>query len=362
MTTVTGIKIQARAFVALAALGLPLIGAGSFAYASRPATAEGGKEVPCGVLTDFEGEIQVMDPTRTHLVEVAPKSVLPCGGWFLVKTGWARIHHRQGFDFTLAEDTFVEIFDRADQAGTGDDQLVLYKGKVFAEVLPGSGVLTVATANARFRQARGSALLQFNPTEEETQLVVTRESAELENKFEKNSSISVKVGEATSLNFKTQRVTPSTPQAVSVASLKEKLHQLPISNHQFKEIVTAATARKDRKFASSLLTKETATTRRPATTDATTISGNVRKYERFPNGAPDPRARERWVSKLVGGDPSGEKLMFPKGGRGPAAVGKGKRGDVIVEDPGAAIDQRKQRELDQERVRLIKELSDIRAD
>ena len=79
------------------------------------------------------------------------------------------------------------------------------------------------TPNARARLERASAIVIYSAGDEESQLITLEDEASLENRFEPSRKMTVKQGEASSLNFTLLRVVPSAPRAIAQASLRPHL-------------------------------------------------------------------------------------------------------------------------------------------
>lgn len=299
-------------------LGIVLASIGA-AKANSPAESS-GSSVPCAVMEGFEGEVQLLDPTRTHLVETKLKAPVPCGSWISIRSGWAELRHRQGYVLRVAAGTFLEIFDHeAKGLGTGLDQVVLYRGKVHAQVDKGSEELRIVTANGRVRLSSGSALVLYSQVEEETQLIAIRDAVQFENRFENERKILVKKGEASSLNLKAMRVLPGTPFGVNLAALRFLLNDLQLPEKEFKESVKAAQWRQDRKFASILVKKEDRESV-PTLEDAdqeklvSNQKGGLEgsDYSRHRASKDDAVGASTWVDRMMAGIQERDTLTNPK--------------------------------------------------
>jgi len=316
------------------------------------------KAVPCAILEKFEGEVQVLNASRTHLLDIELKIPIPCGSWISVHgVGWALLKHRQGFEIKMGSMTFIEIFDNYRNAHlTGEDHIVLYKGKVFVNTGKGNEELRVVTANARARMKGGQALIMFDQENEESQLVAIDHPATLENRFEPGRRIIAKRGEATNLNFKRLRIVPSTPMAVKVASLKAQLYNLPFGKKEKAAVIAAAMGRSKRKFAKKLDLKKKG--KQPERAIASEDpSQKAPTYERHPPDQTDSQANAEWINRLVGGTRTGREILFPS-----KFQGKAKQTDVIVDDKTLSFDRVRRKEESQERQKLIDELRSIRVD
>ncbi|MCC7440440.1 MAG: hypothetical protein IT285_02335 [Bdellovibrionales bacterium] len=329
---------RARTRLAGFALAWSLAGSGAAALASE-ARPEASAPAPCAVMDKFDGEVQVLDATRTHLVDTALKTAIPCGGWVSVRDGTAEIRHRQGYSFKLGPNSFVEFYDnRGGQQLTGDDQVVLYRGSLWVDAPQGNEPVSVVTANARARLTHGTAVVIYSPDDEETQLLSLAHQASLHNRFVGTGAVTVKEGEATSLNMKLKRAVPETPAVVSMASLRRVLKELPIEAREAASATARVRKRIERLFAESGREKG----RNPASARG--------PYDRHPASA---GGTPQWRGVGAGGDAS---ILFPEGRKAQA-----RKADVLLEDPAVIYERRKRQEQDQEKDRLIRALSGIKS-
>ena len=179
-------------------------------------------------------------------------------------------------------------------------------------------------------------------------------------------------GEATILNFRVLRITPSDPKVVSMASLKPKLVALQLGERITNTAFKSVQQRRDRKFASFLVKPESddfygdagintsAKNRAPASiidektkkTDAI-----LQKYARHPPTKEDASLNTHFSRQIVAGQDVGEKILFPD-----KFYGRPQKVKVFVEDPLAKVQKTNQKDIDIEKARLIEELSQIRSE
>jgi hypothetical protein len=93
----------------------------------------------CGVMQDFMGKVEILDSTRTKILDSNINASFNCGSWVSVKSGWAQIRYRDGQKLRLGHDTLIQVLGM-------DDQVRLYRGLVLVEVNLGSGEFRVANA------------------------------------------------------------------------------------------------------------------------------------------------------------------------------------------------------------------------
>lgn len=330
----------------------------TFGWAAQP-SLDGSHSVPCAILERFDGTVQILDPTRTHLIDSTIKTGVPCGGWVSTRKGWAELKHIQGFSIKLGPDTFVEIYDnQKDRQMTFSDHIVLYKGKVFLTTGGGSGELRVVTANGRARIPRGQAMVLYNQWDEETQLVSIVGYPTLENRFEASRRIMTRPGEATDLNFKAMRIVPSAPSAMKVTALKILLDEFKLPIKELKRALVAAKQRHDRRYPYRLAnpdSKQKAAPRKEPKRMLATSDSQTFTYVRHPPQKGDDEVRKKWVRKLVGGQEAGEKILYPD-----KYYGRERKADIELEDPALVVHRRQKKEEEKEKQRLIDALLKIR--
>jgi hypothetical protein len=354
---------------------------------AREATTQENVAAPCAIVENYRGDLEILDPSRTHSIAVSKNTGIPCGGWVSSDAGWAIIHHRDGHEFRIGPHTFIEI---PENNATSPDQVVLYHGEMFGSTEGGGGDLRIITANARARLPKGNLLINYDQENQDTQMIALDAPATLENRFEPSKKILVQAGESTSLNFKELRVVPTFAKAVSIAALKEKLSLFHVSEREAAEAYEIAQARAERRLAASLTPEQEAdaaakeaaknhnddlnsagddlqfkkTEKRVGSRKlaSTSKKGESRtgssSYLRHPIN-PDEAAvlKTHWARRMTGGEDVGESILFPE-----KSHGKPRQVKVLIEDPAAQMDARKKRTEDAEKRRLIEELSQIHED
>lgn len=332
------------------------------AHGAQP-TQDPGAAVPCAVLEEFDGDVQILDAERESLLKSGFNSSIPCGGWISVDRGWAEVKHRQGYRFRIRAGSFVQFFDHANgRHKTADDHVVLFRGSMLAKVIGSDEELRILTANARTRLKVGRVLVTYAPTREETQVYAVTRTATLENRFAPEASMEVRAGEASSLNLGIARLSPSTPRAVSFASARDQLSDLGLEESELKSALASAIERRGRKLASAL----------PGSGNASRAMTAESDYERHRKPASEQKG-------IVASDPSAERrmlgstddkllsreLLFPKSTGKPQS-----RGIASIEPKKGGSKKMKLREIEtydawqrgkeeNEKVRLMKELDQI---
>lgn len=341
------------------------------AHALEATTAE-NSGIPCAILENFGGDVEVLDPSRTRVVGLTKSSSIPCGGWVSSGNGWAIIRHRDGHDLRIGPNTFLEIPESHPGATDAafSDQVVLYRGEMFGSTEGGGGELRVITANGRARIKQGTMLINFSPDSQDTQLVALDHPATLENRFEPSKKVEAKAGEATDLNFKEMRVIPTYPKAVSIAALRGKLGSFKITEKEQTGFYETAQARADRRLAADLVPAESDETpathedekvvsdRRIASEDGAPRPAVLKRNYNYDRNPIDPeqsqRLKAQWAKKMTAGEDIGERILFPD-----RFYGKPQKVKVMITDPAEQMNAQSKQSDDAEKKRLIKELSQI---
>jgi hypothetical protein len=350
--------------------------------------AQEGEAAPCAVVENFQGDLEILDPSRTHIINVGKNVGIPCGGWVSSEMGWALIRHRDGHDLRVGPNTFIEI---PENNANSPDQVVLYHGEMYGNTEGGGGDLRITTANARVRIPKGSVLVNYDAENQDTQLVALDHPATLENRFEPDQKTKIQAGESTSLNFKQLRVVPTFPKAVSIASLKEKLILFRLNEKDAADAYQVAEVRAERRLAATLTPEQEQAKQddldkkqarddlkskddlefkpreQPAVTPVAArklaSEGGVKNatysYERSPVTTDEEGAtlKSHWLRKMTAGEDLGERMLFPE-----KFHGKPRKVSVLVEDPGAPMDAKNKKVEDAEKRKLIEELSQIHED
>lgn len=317
------------------------------AYASTAKPEQKGARVDCAVIEKWDGETELLDPGLEDVLEIRPNAGIPCGGWVSVDSGWAVLRHRDGFRVHASAGTFLKVTDTDSFRGSEGtrekvEQWVLYRGQIFAVSTPGAGELRVLTPNARVKMAEGRMIVVYSEREEETQLVALEKESTLENRFETTQRTLARPGEATSLNFRALRISPSVANAITLTSLKKKLAELRVDERERAQAMHKAKERQERKFAVELK-QPGRDARSPAS------AADHARYDRHPAHSADGRLRSHFVDKVLGGSSEGRKVL-KKTARNKAA------------DPTQELEKRHKQQEEAEKNRLLQELSTIRPD
>ena len=318
----------------------------SSAYGMEPAArtdVSSKATAVCGVILKAGGKVEIFDPDRTHLLDAAPNQAIPCGGWVSVgnEPGWITIKHRDGLVVTGASGTFFQIQDQHVDPTRAVESVTLYRGQLHIASDSGGTEFRIGTANAMARFSLGRIYLGFSETDEETQLISLEKTATLENRFHGDRRIVVKAGEATTLNFKALRIVPSTPRAVVMSSLKEKLEAFYLDPASKSEAVLAASARVNRKFASEM-PKETA-----HPDSETTYIADWKNQDHGNGKQADPAITRKMVNRMIAGSGATAVPVRPFASR---------KAKVRIEsESGTPAEIR-------EKSRLVEELSKLRTD
>lgn len=318
------------------------------AYAFEGATAETSSAAPlahvpvCGTLSDFDGKIQLLDASRSFVIDTEPNAAVPCGGWISVQTGWATVKHRDGYRLQIGAGTFLQLA-RPDE----DDPLVLYRGQFQLEAGQGSDEVVILTANARIRQKSGRAIIIYAESREETQLIAIDRVASLESRFEPGTLVPVRSGHVSSLNQKAMRIVPTAPAILPIAQLQIKLKELALTPKVQRESIQLAKLGQERRI------NDARQSRKPAG-----LVFEPGSYVRHHSRPEDAGLKQKLEERIVGGAEARRALLSPR--RSAAGVQSAKVS--VVEDPLVGLERRRKADDDREKARLIEALSRIRQD
>ncbi|MEK6706707.1 MAG: hypothetical protein AABZ06_13060 [Bdellovibrionota bacterium] len=280
--------------------------------------------VPCGVVKAFSGATQLMDSSRTYMADIGKNSVVECGSWISVESGWVQIRHRDGYQINISPGSFVGLPEYNMDGKFSGDAVLLFRGQVFVRAGGGERELKVITPNARIRVVNGSAVVLFSSEHEESQVIATERLAYIENRFEPSKKMTVAEGQASNLNFKLLRVVPSPARAVSLASLKPKLHELGLDEHERSNALDVAKEQQDRKLAALPVLEK-----KSPPDDSTRVS-----YERHRSTEVDEKLNTHLTRKLTGEVSAGEEMLSP--GLTSHKRGRSKASKVEIEEVSGA--------------------------
>lgn len=321
---------------------------------SRPTNPISGKN-SCGLLESFVGDVQILDATRTKIIDPVVRLPIPCGCWISVNQGWAQLKHQNGPRIHLNSNTFIQLADFRKDSQLEGDHIVLYKGELFASVRDSEEDFRLITAMARARVRKGGKIIFLIDREkDQTQLISIKNSATLENRFETEKKVRVQAGEATQMNLKIKRVIPQFPSAVSVSSLRPKLYELRLSEHDKSEAIQVVMHRQDKKWITQTNTDSQSEDVSEKKVKRTVSS--ISKPTVHPVGADDESIlNTKFIDKLTGGAPGQEKLVDPT-----KFPDQSQKAHVEVEDPTIQINEKLKKQEDLEKKQLIEALSRIR--
>lgn len=309
-------------------------------------------EVSCAQVKKFQGETEILSADRKTMIPLELGASLPCGSWLSVSEGNLILEHSEKYLILVSGSALFQIFDhQEDEERTSDDELVLYRGKLMILPLIGAKPFRVITAGARVVTQGGAFLLSYLEDREESELIAFQKPVRFENRHESSRGIDLKGGEASSHHFRELRVLPTTPKVIAMNGLKQRLAEFPLEKNDVHRIVTIAGRRHDRTLASVWSTEDIVKMgRAPASTTSKYT------YDRSKKISNQDEAEAQWMQRMVGGmriSTQEDPMLFPKPvSRKPASAVKGA---VRIHDSGFKAD-------DQEKDRILKELSKIRLD
>ncbi|MCM2279505.1 MAG: FecR domain-containing protein [Oligoflexia bacterium] len=313
--------------------------------------------LPCGVIEEFRGAVQIMDPSRTRLIEPELRAAIPCGGWISVGKGRVRISHRDGFQVHLSSNSFAQFPEPNADGKFSGDPVVLYRGQAYARAFDGARQLSVMTANGRVRVSRGAALVLFNQGDDQTQVVALEGTVSFENRFQKARQVKVAPGETSMLSFRQARVVPSSPKAIALAALRPRLAELGVGEKETRFALAKAKARADRKFAAALDVAKEAKDDVAIASSASRGEASRRAPASEAAAKQEDGVQAHLARRLAGGIDLGERLLLSGHGGGQSP-----RARLEIADPAEKLEARARQKEDLEKRKLIDELSRIRVD
>lgn len=204
----------------------------------------------CGLIEKWDGPVQVLDSTRTKLIDLKLGAPLPCGAWISTGQGRISIRHSQGFQARIAARSFVEL----KPTPVEKDAVTLYQGALLLAPNQGAEEIQIMTANSRARVSSGASIVIYNQKEQNTQLISLDGSASLENRFENSRRVDVHAGESTQLNLSLLRVIPSLARAVASTSLKPLMTEFAVTEKDQVQFIGKMQHRVNRQWAAILKT------------------------------------------------------------------------------------------------------------
>ena len=257
-----------------------------------PATLD-SSATPCGIVEKSAGEAFILDSTRSHVDEVKDGKAIACDAWVSTAEGWVEVRHRNGHLFRLSKNTFA-------QALYGDAEFNLFRGILYVQSFGDAKPLVVTSPNARSQIKMGSGLFIYSPESQLTQFVVLDQVGSLENRFEKDTAVTVREGESSILDLSRPRITPRDPRAITVASLKPILKDLAIADKKLSRAVRVALERQRRVFPAEVVAdghNVVSESRSPASEQ----SGVVELYRRHPSDKQSAHLQKAFRKKVLQG-------------------------------------------------------------
>ena len=263
------------------------------------------KEI-CGSLEVFEGDVQILDETRTHLIELKRKAPLPCGCWISSNEGWVHLKHVAGPSLNLGAGSYVQLLGEKSKT----EQVVVYQGQVYADVNGVESVFKLGSALGRVKTQRGKMVyLAGYADHSSSQLIVLEDSAIFENRFEDSRNVKVSEGEMSELRFDLSRVIPQNPTPIAVATLKPKLFDLRIDEKIQSKAFNLAMKRQERTLAELGSEGHPKAEKKPERKIASVVSKSGDGDDISPGEK--SRLHQLWVQKMVPGVRNAENFLFP---------------------------------------------------
>ncbi len=296
--------MKIRILWSLATALVLVLGGMDLGEAKESKTPEVAEKQWCGSLEVFEGDVQILDQTRTHFIELKRRAPLPCGSWISSNQGWARLKHNAGPYMNLGAGSYIQLLSERSKS----EQVVIYRGQIYVEVNEGDGVFQLGSALGRVKIQRGKVIYISGYGEKaSSQLIVLEDSATFENRFEDSKKLRVNEGEMSELAFDLFRIIPQDPLPVSVATLKPKFFDLRVEG-KVQSVAFNAAHRKQEKIVAEL--NSDVHSKVPKRSLAS-VKGKSADDESV-SPAEKARLHQHWVEQMAPGVQGAEGFLFPR--------------------------------------------------
>ena len=130
-------------------------------FGSAPTEVTRVEREPCGLVDDYLGDVQALDPSNGSLTDVKIKSIIYCGTSVTVGKGWAQIRSQNGSRIHLGEQTMIQFPDRSQQLASLDPRPASLRNSAFkselATQLPSTPKLVVESQSTETAKASDSS-------------------------------------------------------------------------------------------------------------------------------------------------------------------------------------------------------------
>ena len=265
----------------------------------------------CGEITGLMGDVQILDSTRSRLLGLGLNDSLPCGAWILSHTGWLALRHSLGPYFHVGQETSIQLLD---YSLAGSDHVTVFQGELYADVQGTQPEIRIVSSMSRVRVQEAQLILIAGYAPDRTQLMVLKEDAAFENRFESSRSISVQQGEASELALTSDRVLPEAPSAVAWDTLEPKFLGLRIPRSVQRKSRQIVMDRQNRTLAAQVITHSESSEKgrgspHPKNRKLASTRALYSYFKSIPS--PDDRfLREHFLDSLTGGEKEGEGFFF----------------------------------------------------
>ena len=266
----------------------------------------------CGEIIGLMGDVQILDASRSHLLNLGVNDSIPCGAWISSHLGWMAVRHQLGPYFHLGQETYVQFLEASSDVG---EHLIVYKGDVYAHVQGAQPEIRILSATSRVRIQEAQVIFLAGYSPDRAQLMVLKDSATLENRFESTKGIQVRQGEVSELVLQNDRVLPQAPSPVAWSSLEPQLLELRVPRSVQKHAQQIVMSRQSQK--PSIQSQEVLDAAQQVESP---LKGRDRKlasqntphsYEKFPPSSHDQYLKKYFVESVIGGEKMGRKILFP---------------------------------------------------
>lgn len=263
------------------------------------------QKVPtCASVELAEGDVQILSQSKKELVELRRKAAVPCGSWISTNEGWVQLKHTSGPLLHLAPGTYIQIL----QDSSSSDQLVVFRGQVYADVSGTHQSFKLGSAAGRARVERGKVVFLTGYAEKAaSQLIVLEDSALFENRFEPGKQVRVDGGEVSEVSFDLLRVIPTDPSPIAVATLKPIFFELHVDEKvQSKAFMTVA-KRQARSLPEIQVAKESSKTPKRKLASIKLEKGS----KNLPQNEKSPSLQRHFLEQMAPGVKDADELIYP---------------------------------------------------
>jgi hypothetical protein len=205
----------------------------AFSFFARGAIAE---DKPCAVMEKTEKGVQVIPAEGSVLNQTAVDMPLGCGSMVSTHQGVFWFKYLTQTTFKLSPETFFEVSKNSTQEF--GNEFHLYRGQVLLNSPPLEKALVITTPNSRIEFKGGVAFIEYQQAKKMTTAASFNRSFDFKNKFNPDTTQTVRVGEVSHLNLADSRLRPSQPEVMSASTVNQSLVGFQLSSDERTEMKT----------------------------------------------------------------------------------------------------------------------------